>query len=104
MSDSSELCGVSGADEDFIRKGEFNRLAAAIRYYHFKPLKEDVKEIKESIALLNETVREHIESDKAFFNQLLGAKWAIYAIFGILAFCTPVVYALAKALFITKVL
>ena len=95
---SDELCGIDGLNTETITQAEFNTFVRRVRYYHMRPLKKDMSDIKEMLVEQNRTMRSHIESDRDFFNKLLGAKWALYAIIAILAPIVPLLYYLIKAL------
>ena len=97
-SESGELCGVPGGEDETITKGEFNRLASTIKYYHFRPMKAQMGVIEQMLKQQNSVMSEHIESDREFFATLRGAKWALYAIAACLAPTVPIIYYLVKAL------
>ena len=98
MEEGGELCAVQGDDNEPIKKGEFNRLISQVRYYHLRPIRDDLKELKHMIMEQDRTMQAHIDTDAQFFNQLKGARWALYLIVGILAPVAPTLYYLIKAL------
>ena len=97
-SDSAELCGIQGDDDDVLRKGEFNRLVTQVKFYHYRPQQKALKDLSEMLAHHHKVLTEHIESDREFFAKLSGAKWALYAIVAMLAPVAPILYYLVKAL------
>ena len=101
---SWELCAIPGQSDSPLTKGEFNKLVAQVRYYHLRPLKVSIEELKHMIVEQDRIMTAHIESDKEFFAQLKGAKWAIYGIFACLAVLIPTGYSLVKALLLSGVL
>lgn len=95
---SSELCGIAGEDEETVTKGEFNRFVRVVNYYHGRPIKTELRELKDVVAKTNEIMQKHVESDELFFAKLAGAKWALYAIAAVLAPIVPMLYYLIRAL------
>ena len=98
MSEDSEMCAIPGAADAPLTRGEFNRLVSQVRYYHLRPLRDEIKDLKHMLIEQDRVMTGHIETDKAFFNQLKGAKWALYLIVAILAPIVPTIYYLIKAL------
>ena len=102
--DEGDLCGIPGTSDSPLTKGEFNKLITQVRYYHLRPLREDFKELKHMIVEQDRTMEAHIKTDKEFFDKLTGVKWALYAIFGCMAFLVPLIWQLIKALNLANVL
>lgn len=103
-SESAELCGISGDGHLPVTKEEFNRLMAQVRYYHLRPLKQEISELKILIQATNEMMQSHVASDAAFFAKMEGAKWALWLIAGCLVPAAPLMYYMIRALVIAKVI
>lgn len=101
---SAELCGIPGEDGETVTKEEFNRFVRVVNYYHGRPIKHDVKELKALVEQTNEMMMEHIKTDALWFAKLSGARWALYLIAAILAPVIPLLYYLIKALTTSGVL
>lgn len=92
MSDeSAELCGIEGQDDEFVTIAQVNRFARIVNVYHGRPIKDELRGIKESMD-------EHIKQDEAIHNQIKGARYVLWAIGGILAFCVPLGLKILEAL------
>lgn len=102
--ESSEFCGIHGEEDAPVTKGEFNRLSAQIRYYHLRPLRTDIGELKHMLSEQDRVMQAHIETDKLFFAKLAGAKWALWAIVVMLAAIIPPIFYFMRALVVAKVL
>ena len=102
--ESAELCGIAGGDNEPITKAEFNRLVAQVRYYHLRPMKKDMTELKALIQETNEMMQDHIKTDSAWFSKLEGAKWALWLIAACLVPAVPFMVYMVKALAIAKVI
>ena len=96
--EGGELCAVQGDDNEPIKKREFNRLISQVRYYHLRPIRDDIKDLKHMLVEQDRVMVAHIATDEKFFNQLKGAKWALYAMVAVLAPVVPLLYYLIKAL------
>ena len=101
---SGEMCAIPGDDKAALTRGEFNTFITRVRYYHLRPLRDDVKEIKHMLVEQDRTMQAHIDRDEKFFNQIIGAKYALYAIGGCMAFLIPLIWQLIKALNLANVL
>lgn len=95
---STELCGIAGHDDETISKGEFNRFVRIVNYYHGRPIKADLRALKELVEASNKVFQDHMEADRIFFAKMAGAKWVIYLIAAMLAPVVPLLYYLIKAL------
>ena len=102
--ESAELCSLPGDDALPITKGEFNRLLAQVRYFHLRPIKQEIGELKILIQATNEMMQSHVASDAAFFSKMEGAKWALWLIAGCLVPAAPLMYYMIRALVIAKVI
>jgi len=101
---SGEMCAIQGQKDTPLTKGEFNEFVARVRYYHLRPLRDDVKEIKHMLVEQARVIDTHIDNDREFFAKLAGARWAIYVMAGCLAFLLPLIWQLIKALNLANVL
>lgn len=104
QSESAELCGISGDGHLPVTKEEFNRLMAQVRYYHLRPLKQEISELKILIQATNEMMQAHVASDAAFFSKLEGARWTLWLIAGCLVPAVPFMFYMIKALAIAKII
>jgi len=89
--DSAELCGIEGQDDEFVTIGQVNRFARIVNVYHGRPIKDDLRGLRISMD-------DHIKQDEAIHNQIRGARWAIYALAGAIAFCVPLGFKILEAL------
>ena len=99
-----EMCAITGTSDAPLTKGEFNAFITRVRFYHLRPLRDDVKEIKHMMVEQDRVMQAHIDRDEKFFNQIIGAKYALYAICGCMAFLVPLIWQLIKALNLANVL
>jgi len=102
--DSAELCGIAGRDDEPVTKHEFNRLVTQVKFYHYRPQQQALKDLKEMLTKHHQVLHEHIEADREFFAKLSGAKWALYVIIAMLAPVVPILYYLIKSLSMAGVL
>lgn len=89
--ESAELCGIEGQDDEVVTIGQVNRFARIVNVYHGRPIKDDLRGLRSSM-------EDHIKQDEAIHNQIRGAKWMLWAIGGILAFCLPLGLKILEAL------
>ena len=95
---SADLCGLDGPENEHPTRAEFNRFIRVVNYYHGKPIKHDLRQLKDITEAGIRTLDDHIEQDKIFYAKITGAKWVIYAIAGMLAFLVPLIFQLISAL------
>lgn len=95
---SSDLCGLDGPEHESPTRAEFNKFVRVVNYYHGRPIKHDLRQLKDMTEAGIRTLNEHIEQDKLFYAKLSGAKWVIYAIAAMLAFLVPLLFQLINAL------
>ncbi len=100
MPDSTDLCGISGLDNDPVTVGQVNRLTAEVKFYHYRPLTKAIDRVTTALETQEQIMREHIEADAKFFNQLRGAKIALYAILGAFGAILAFGYKMLEALHI----
>ena len=98
LTDSAELCGVPGHEDEQITKGELNRFVRTVNVYHGRPIKKELRNMNEALVEHHKILLSHIESDAIFTAKMAGAKWALYAIIAMLAPVVPLLYYLIKAL------
>ena len=104
LTDSAELCGVAGHDDETITKGELNRFVRTVNVYHGRPIKSELRKLNDALTNHHEILRDHIEADARFAAKMAGAKWALYIIIAMLAPVVPLLYYLIKSLTMAGVL
>lgn len=98
MEETDALCSIPGDDSDALTKGEFNRFSTQVRYYHLRPMRVELTDLKHMLTEQDRVMQAHIEAYEKFFNQMSGAKWALYALIAVLAPVAPTLYYLVKSL------
>lgn len=93
-----EVCGLEGKADGAPSRKELNRFIGRAMHYHVMPMKKDMGDVKEIAFSIKEALDKHMEDDKLFFAKLSGAKYAIWAIFAVLAFMAPYIYQIMQAL------
>lgn len=101
---SAALCGIDGNEHEPVTVGQLNRLAAEVKYYHYRPMRKALSDLQATMERHHELMLSHIESDKIFFAKLEGARWAIYVILAMIAPVIPILYYLVRALSVAKVI
>ena len=104
LTDSAELCGVPGHEDEQITKGELNRFVRTVNVYHGRPIKSELRKINEALIDHHQVLRDHIEADAIFAAKMAGAKWALWAIVAMLAPVVPLLFYLIKSLTLAGVL
>lgn len=98
MEETEALCSIPGDDSDALTKGEFNRFSTQVRYYHLRPMRAELIDLKHMLAEQDRVMQTHIDAYEKFFNQMNGAKWALYFLAAVLAPLVPVLYYLINKL------
>jgi len=96
--ESAELCGIPGNDDETLTKGEFNRLVTQVKFYHYRPQQKALKDLSDMLDRHHKVLTAHIEDDREFYAKLTGARWALYAIVGMLAPVIPILFYLIREL------
>jgi hypothetical protein len=96
--DSAELCGLDGDAAEVVTKGEVNRFIRTVNYYHGRPMKRDIKDLKAVVDATNTLLRDHVVQYQIFQAKLIGARWTLWLVGGLLAACVALLLQVLQAL------
>jgi len=58
--ESAELCGIPGGDDEMLTKGEFNRLVSQVKFYHYRPQQKALKDLATMLERHHGVLQQHM--------------------------------------------
>jgi hypothetical protein len=102
--DSAELCGLEGDEAEVVTKGEFNRFVRVVNYYHGRPMKKEIRDLKAVVDATNKLLTEHVVQYQIFQAKLAAARWTLWVVGALLAACFGMLLQIMQALRFTGVM
>lgn len=98
ITDSAELCGLEGDPTASVTKAEVNRFIKLVNFYHGKPMKRDIADLRLVVDVTNRLLTEHIAEYQIFRAELRSAKYVLWLIGGMLSGCVVFLIQIMQAL------
>ncbi len=102
--DSAELCGLEGDEAEVVTKGEFNRFVRVVNYYHGRPMKKEIRDLKAVVDATNKLLTEHVVQYQLFQAKLAAARWTLWVVGSLLLACFGMLVQIMRALSFTGLL